>query len=261
MMKAKAIRSHSLTRIFCAVAVIVGLVAFSSPGARGSHALSAQDRGIDTGYPYEPSTHRVEHEFNRAVAKVQPLLDRYGYAGVFLAITVEGMGLPAPGQTLLIASALTATGGHLSIVWVVLCAFAAALLGNSLGYCIGRWGGRPLLGKLRVNENHLRRMEGYFARSGKGLLLVARFFDGLRQLNGLVAGMLEMDWKVFTTFNILGAGLWTGVWGLGPYFLDKEAISFHLTFREIEPWIASLALTGFLALIVYLLSRRGGSKI
>jgi membrane protein DedA with SNARE-associated domain len=250
MMKAKAIRTHSHVGIFCAVAVIVGLVALSFPGAQRSHALPAP----------EPSTHPVEHEFSRAVAKVQPLLDRYGYAGVFLAITVEGMGLPAPGQTLLIASALTATGGHLSIVWVVLCAFAGAVLGNSLGYCIGRWGGRLLLHKMRVNEAHLGRMEGYFARSGKGLLLVARFFDGLRQLNGLVAGMLEMDWKVFAIFNILGAGLWTGVWGLGPYFLDREAVSFHLTFREIEPWIASLALTAFLALIVYLLSRRGGGK-
>ena len=259
-MNAKAIRSYSLALIFCAVAVMVGLVASSSPGAQRSHALPAPDRGIDRGHPYERSTHPVEHEFNRAVAKVQPLLDRYGYAGVFLAITVEGMGLPAPGQTLLIATALAATGGHRSIVWVVLCAFAAALLGNSLGYCIGRWGGRPLLHTMRVNESHLRRMEGYFARSGRGLLLVARFFDGLRQLNGIVAGMLEMDWKVFTTFNILGAALWTGVWGLGPYFLDKEALSFHLTFREIEPWIASLALTAFLALIVYLLSRRGATK-
>ena len=73
---------------------------------------------------------------------MQPMLDRYGYLVVFLTILVEGVGIPAPGQTLLIAAALSAAHGNLSLVWVLIWACLAAGLGNSLGYLLGRWGGR-----------------------------------------------------------------------------------------------------------------------
>jgi membrane protein DedA with SNARE-associated domain len=162
----------------------------------------------------------------------------------------------APGQTLLIAAALTAARGNLSIAWVLFWACTAAILGNSLGYLIGYRGGRPLLHKIRVNEQRLERMEGYFSRYGKGLVLFARFFDGLRQLNGIVAGMLKMPWRVFTTFNILGAILWTGFWGLGAYWLDKKIVSLHLTFHAVRPWIALVSVLAFLALIVHLVRHR-----
>ena len=203
----------------------------------------------------EAAKDKIVRGLEKALAKVQPLLDRYGYPAVFLAILVEGIGLLAPGQTLLIAAALTAARGGLNIVWVLIVAGVAAIVGNTLGYLIGRWGGRPLLHKIKVNERHLQKMEGYFTRYGRGLVLIARFFDGLRQLNGIVAGMLKMPWPVFMTFNILGAILWTGVWGLGTYFLEKEIATFHLTFRKIEPWVAAVCVLSFLALLVYLLHR------
>jgi membrane protein DedA with SNARE-associated domain len=87
-------------------------------------------------------------------------------------------------------------------------------------------------------------------------VLVARFFDGLRQLNGIVAGMLAMPWKMFTGFNVLGAILWTGVWGLGTYFLGKEINPVHNAISRIEPFVVALTLVGFLALLVYLFRRR-----
>ena len=170
---------------------------------------------------------------------------------------MEGVGLLAPGQSLLIAASLTAAKGGLNIVWVLLWAFTGAVLGNSLGYLIGSRGGLSLLHKFGVNEQRLQRMEGYFRRYGKGVVLIARFFDGLRQLNGIMAGMLRMPWLIFTTCNILGALLWTGVWGLGTYFLDKRIASSYFTVRTIEPWIASFCVLAFLAVLVYLLRRRG----
>ena len=91
-------------------------------------------------------------------------------------------------------------------------------------------------------------------------MLVARFFDGLRQLNGIVAGMLEMPWKIFMGFNVLGAILWTGVWGLGTYFLDQEIKPVHSAFGLIEPFVVALTLVGFLALMVYLFRRGRTSK-
>jgi len=82
---------------------------------------------------------------------------------------------------------------------------------------------------------------------------VARFFDGLRQLNGIVAGLLHMPWKSFTICNILGAALWTGVWGLGTYILEKEIAKVHIPIRLVEPIIAILVFLGVLIFFIYLL--------
>jgi membrane protein DedA with SNARE-associated domain len=109
--------------------------------------------------------------------------------------------------------------------------------------------------RFHVNEEHLRRMEDFFARAGRGIILVARFVDGLRQLNGIVAGLLQMPPGIFTMFNTLGALLWAGFWGLGTYFLEREISQVHVTLRQVEPWIAGLTLAAFLSLIVYALWR------
>lgn len=205
----------------------------------------------------KPATeNRLVQDLQRAIARVQPFLEHYGYAALFLAVLVEGVGLVAPGQTLLIAAALMAARGELNLMWVLFWAFIAACLGNGLGYLLGRWGGRPLLRKFRVNDKHLQRFKGYFARYGHGVILFARFFDGLRQLNGIVAGLMQMPWQEFTLWSLLGAILWTGGWGLGTYFLEKEIVTLHLTIRQVEPWIAALSLFGVLSLMIYLFWRR-----
>jgi membrane protein DedA with SNARE-associated domain len=233
--------------------VLIPELTWSLAASQPSSAQLDSEKSPSSRQAVEAVKRRAIRDLEQALAKVQPLLDHYGYPAVFLAIMVEGIGLLAPGQTLLIAAALTAARGGLNIVWVLIVAGVAAIVGNTLGYLIGRWGGRPLLHKIKVNERHLQKMEGYFTRYGRGLVLIARFFDGLRQLNGIVAGMLKMPWQVFTTFNILDAVLWTGVWGLGTYFLEKKIASLHLSFQKIEPWVAGFCVLSFLALLVYLL--------
>jgi membrane protein DedA with SNARE-associated domain len=248
-----AFRPRRPARLLGTVALVLSLTilnfALACPPPAGFAAPDNQDQQQASGH-YRG---RVLQDLKHAVARVQPLLLRYGYPALFLAIMVEGVGLLAPGQTLLMAAAFAAAQGRLSIVWVLLCAFTAAAVGNSLGYLIGRRGGRPLLRRLKVNEQHLAKMEAHFSRGGKWVVLVARFVDGLRQLNGIVAGLLKMPWPVFTTFNILGAALWTGVWGLGVFFFDKEVVSLHLTLHEIKPWAAAFFLLAVLALVVHLL--------
>ncbi len=84
-------------------------------------------------------------------------------------------------------------------------------------------------------------------------MVAARFIEGLRQLNGIVAGLLHMPWKSFTICNILGSALWTGVWGLGTYVLEKEIAGIHLTLRQVEPAIVILVLLGVLGFLLYIL--------
>lgn len=125
---------------------------------------------------------------------------------------------------------ILAARGDVSIAPVLLLAFLAGVLGNTLGYVLGRWGGRLLLSKVGISETRMRKMERLFSRYGGGVVLFGRFFDGLRQFSGIMAGSLQMPWWKFTVFNVLGAIAWTALWGLGVYFLDQD-IKTHLSGR------------------------------
>ncbi len=199
---------------------------------------------------------RIRAELRRELARVQPWLDRYGDGAVALAVGVEGAGIPAPGQTLLVAAALDAAARPgLRIGWLLLIAFLAAAIGNSLGYLIGRVGGRALLRRVRLDARHLERVESAFARWGGWLIVGARFFDGLRQLNGIAAGILEMPWWRFTRFNLLGAALWVGVWGLGVYFLEGHLHAILALMHRVNPWVGGATVVGLVLLLVFLWPR------
>ncbi|MCB1825674.1 MAG: DedA family protein [Candidatus Competibacteraceae bacterium] len=190
--------------------------------------------------PAETLSHRVLEKVQHDIALVKPWLNRYGYGAVFVAIGVEGFGIPAPGETVLVAGALDATSpSGLNIGGLLLTAVLAAVLGNSLGYWIGHRGGRALLQRFRVDERHLQKIEQGFARYGGGLIVIARFFDGLRQLSGIAAGILKMPWWTFTLFNVLGAVLWVGCWGLGVYYLDEHLHAILGVVRRLNPWVAA----------------------
>ncbi|HOW77106.1 MAG TPA: DedA family protein [Candidatus Competibacteraceae bacterium] len=207
---------------------------------------------VSSAKPTESFPHRLLGDLQHEIAAVEPWLDRYGYGAVFAAVGVEGFGIPAPGQTLLIAGAVTAatqTDFHIGLL--LLTAFLAAILGSSLGYLIGRRGGRVLLHRFQVDERHWQRVEQGFSRYGGGLIVVGRFFDGLRQLNGIAAGILEMPWWTFTAYNALGAALWVGCWGLGIYYLDENLYAILGFIRKLNPWVATATLIGITLLLAY----------
>ena len=194
--------------------------------------------------------------FERSLARVQPLLQRYGYSAAALAVMVEGMGIPTPGQTLLMASALEAAAGKMNIALLLILVTTAATIGNSIGYAIGRWGGRVVLEKFKVNLQRQECLEDLFRRRGGGVILLARFLDGLRQLNGIVAGVLRMPWRTFTVYNVAGAILWTCAWGLGTYYLGRDIHVIAAFFLRHRRLLLALGATAFVALVVYLLRSR-----
>lgn len=200
----------------------------------------------------ESFPHHLLGEIQDKIAVVRPWLDRYGYGAVFAAVGVEGFGIPAPGETLLVAGAVTAaTQAQFHIALLLLAAFLAAVLGSSLGYFIGRRGGRALLRRFRVAERHLQRVEQGFSRYGGGVIVIGRFFDGPRQLNGIAAGILEMPWWTFTAYNALGAALWVGCWGLGIYYLDEHWRAILGLIRQLNPWVTTVTLAGMALLLAW----------
>jgi membrane protein DedA with SNARE-associated domain len=150
------------------------------------------------------------------LAELAPVLDRYGYLAVGGLVMVESFGIPVPAQTLLIVAGIYAGDGRLNIALVALIACVAAIVGDSIGYWIGRAGGRRLVLRfgryVLLTEERLDKAEGFFERHGGKIVAVARFIDGLRQFNGVVAGVSNMAWWRFLAFNALGAVLWAGLW-------------------------------------------------
>jgi membrane protein DedA with SNARE-associated domain len=156
------------------------------------------------------------------LGSISPLLERYGYAAIAALIGVESFGVPAPGQTIMVVAAVYAGAGRLSIWGVAAVAFIAAVLGDNLGYWIGHTGGRRVLlryGKyVFITPERLARAEKMFDRHGGKVVAVARFIDGLRQFNGVIAGTVGMPFWRFTVFNAIGAALWVGLWCSVGYF-------------------------------------------
>ncbi len=240
---------------FVLILTIVSIVLFTI-GAHSAFSTAATEGEASP----QRLSQRVLGGFETGIARAEPLLIRYGYPAVFLAIFVEGFGILAPGQTLLMAAAVESARGEMNIVWVMLSALAAATFGNLIGYLIGRWGGRAILARIRVNEKHLVKVEAYFTRRGAALLLFARFFDGLRQLNGIAAGFLGMSWHRFLVLNTVGAVFWTAVWGVGVYLLGRHLILLHHRYIGIQPITLVVSLAGAASIVFYLLwhrSRRG----
>jgi len=143
-------------------------------------------------------------------------LNHYGLWAVLLFVLIEDFGIPVPGETVLIAASVYAGAGRLNVVAVAAVGFIAAVIGDNLGFAIGHFGGRALALRwgryVFLTEARLDRAEGFFERHGAWIVTVARFIEGLRQLNGIAAGLADMRWLRFLAFNALGAALWVGTW-------------------------------------------------
>ena len=124
---------------------------------------------------------------------VQPLLEQYGYLGVAGMLFLEDFGVPVPGEIMLIAAAVFAGAGQMNIAVVFLVAVLAAVIGDNIGFVVGHFGGRPLAERfgryIFLTPQRLDRAETFFNRHGGKVVAVARFIDGLRQINGLLAGI------------------------------------------------------------------------
>lgn len=190
---------------------------------------------------------------------LEPYLTHYGYPVLFLVIFIESFGVPAPGQTLLIAAAVLAAQGKLSIAAVLLVALLAAIIGDSLGYWIGYGGGHALIrrfGKyVRIGEPQIQRMEGIFTRYGGWFVTFARFFDVLRQVNGLVAGIAGMRFRRFLLFNACGALLWVCLWGLGTFFLGRQLRRYAAYFDTMSLYFIGGLVVVLAALLWFVLWR------
>ena len=154
------------------------------------------------------------HTLNYYFAAMIPYLEHYGYWVFFFGILLENFGLPTPGETLLVIGVILAAKGSFKIVWIIILGFISAVIGDNIGYAIGYFGGRRLCLKyekfLFLDEKRLHKLEIFFKRYGSRVVTVARFIGGLRQFNGIIAGISKMKWRRFLFYNTIGAVVWAG---------------------------------------------------
>lgn len=151
----------------------------------------------------------------------------YGYWVVLVAVALETMGVPFPGETALLAAAAYAgTGEPLNIAWVIAFAAAGAILGDNIGFTVGRYGGYPLVRRilrlLHVRESALDYTRRYFERHGDKTVFIGRFFSLLRVTVAFLAGVNQMPRRIFFFWNAAGGVVWALVYGLLGYFLGRN---------------------------------------
>ena len=194
---------------------------------------------------------------------IAPVLDHYGYLAVGGFICLEDFGVPVPGETVLIAAALYAGAGRLNVVVVGIVALVAAVLGDNIGYLIGRLVGREAILRwgryVFLTQDRMEKAEGFFTRQGGKIVVVARFIEGLRQANGIVAGITEMAWIKFLFFNALGAALWVGLWVTVGYSSGTHINTIYHFINKFSVYLFVALVIGVVALIVVWKAKRSRS--
>jgi membrane protein DedA with SNARE-associated domain len=177
-----------------------------------------------------------------------------GYAGLAALVGVESAGVPVPGETSLIAAAVLASQGHLSLPLVIAVAAGAAIVGDNVGFLIGRRGGRWMLTRPGWGQSRrqwlLARGEAFFERQGGKAVFLGRWLPWLRFTSAWLAGAGGMRWPRFLLWNGLGGVAWATSIGLAAYFLGKAA-----TAVLGAAGLALLALVGAAALGAFLFHR------
>lgn len=194
------------------------------------------------------------------LAALTPVLDQYGYLAVGGLILIEDFGIPVPGETILIAASVYAGTGRLNIVLVGVIAVIAAVLGDNIGYLIGHFGGRALVLRfgryVLLTSERLDKAERFFTHHGGWVVMVARFIEGLRQANGIVAGTVHMPWRRFLVYNAIGAMLWVGVWTTVGYLAGDHIKAIYDTVTRYSLYVLIALAVVVLALIVRAVLRR-----
>ncbi|GAA2497023.1 MULTISPECIES: DedA family protein [Actinomycetes] len=169
------------------------------------------------------------------------------YAVVALVIGVESLGIPLPGEIVLVSAALMSSQhSHINPLILGICATAGAVIGDSIGYAIGRKGGRPLLAWLgkkfprHFGEAHVATAERSFQKWGMWAVFFGRFIALLRIFAGPLAGVLHMPYWKFLIANILGGICWAGGTTAAVYYVGVVA----------EGWLKKFSYVGLGAAVV-----------
>jgi|SRR5579872_1569487 len=154
-------------------------------------------------------------------------LETAGYIGLFIIIFAETsvfIGFFLPGDSLLFTAGLLSSIGYFHIVTIIIIAFIAAVLGDNVGYAVGRKYGSKIFRRqnsLLLDKEYISKAESFYNRHGGKTIIIARFLPVVRTAAPVLAGVGKMRYGIFLMFNLVGAILWTVSLNLLGYYLGK----------------------------------------
>ena len=165
--------------------------------------------------------HLIDHE------TVAAILQSYGYAAILIVVALESAGIPLPGETVLISAAVYAGTAHrMEIGFVILAAAVGAILGDNIGFWIGREAGPPILARfghlVGLDERRQKLGQYLFKRHGGKIVFFGRFVAFLRAFAALLAGVNRLPPAKFFAYNAAGGIVWASIFGMGGYLLGKQ---------------------------------------
>ena len=176
----------------------------------------------------------------------------YGLAALFLIVMLESSGVPLPGETALVTAGVFAQRGNLNIASVIAVAAVAAVVGDNIGYWIGRTGGRSVIERWSFASGSLPWSERFFLRHGPKTIFFARFFAVLRVTAAWMAGISRMHWWTFFLWNAAGGICWAALVGLVAYYVGQAAADAISHYGLIGgAVVVGLAVVGLVALHVW----------
>lgn len=183
------------------------------------------------------------------------LIEHYGYLVVLFGVMAESTGVPLPGETILIAAGVLAQRGHLVLGEAVAFGILGAVLGDQIGYWVGREGGRPFVLRwgryVLITPERLARAEEFFERHGGKAVFLARFVAGLRVFGALVAGMGRMRWHTFFFYNALGGATWATTAVLAGYLLGGSLTLAERWMGRVTVLLVVLLVIGLVLYLAY----------
>jgi len=194
-----------------------------------------------------------------SLESLQQLLQSWGYGVIFVAMLLENAGLPLPGETVTLLGGYAAGSGQLQVFGVLGAAAAGAMLGDNLGYWVGRRAGWPLI--LRVGRllgqspEQLERLRDSFQRHAGKSVLLGRFVAVLRVVAGPMAGAVHMPYRRFLICNTAGALLWASTM-VGLAWLGGRWVPLNVMLRGVVQFgLGALVLVALVVFLPRLLSR------
>ncbi len=197
---------------------------------------------------------------NELLDAMKPLLEQYGYLALIVSIFLEGVGIPMPGQSLLIAASILTTEQVMNLSTVMMVAWLSCFFGNTCGYLIGYYFEGWLDKKGYISGPRIIRLQYAIQKYGPACLVVSRFIEGMKQFMPLACGVAKMPRNEFLLGNALASTIWVLVFGLLAHFAFENIGSFGYLYRQYKYFVWIIAAILFVWMVLAIIKRKKTSQ-